>query len=105
MTMREQRKITRFSDTYMQALGDVRPAWARHPHFGRDKCYRHSVGPFSSKFMDRRMELYDWCNAHTTKCWSCDFMPSNDGSNQMSYHFSFQNVNDALVFKLTWGGK
>lgn len=68
-----------------------RPSAYRNPKYNRHKHFEFKV-PILNK--NRTMSMIYWCNANCQEGYSSD---PNDT-------MSFKNKDDAILFKLTWGG-
>lgn len=72
-----------------------RPANTRDPKYHRFQNYEHKV---TFKAMLQTLQMSQWCNEH------CQDAYSIDASTAAGHTMSFKNKDDAIMFKLTWGG-
>lgn len=83
-------------ETELQDLMSKRPAHTKNAKYHRFQNYEHKV-----TFSDLRqtLQMSKWCNDHCQDDYSIDAATA-DGN-----VMSFKSQDDALLFKLTWGGK
>lgn len=79
----------------LKDLLSARPAYTRDPKYHRFQGYPHKVLHDKRK---RNMDMVRWCNAH------CKGNYSLDASTSKHDVTTFENKDDAILFKLTWGG-
>lgn len=81
-------------ESIKQLRKDLLGTLRSHPHYARNKFYAYGMG-LTQRPTD---EIVEWLNNNTLEPYSIDFtIPP--------YNISFSNKNDAMLFKLTWGGE
>lgn len=94
----------------MGPFGIDRIRWVEHP-IDRNNCVPFETRAltwemiFTEQFPTDPIGMYDWCGEHTEDKWSVKSgVPNSGGSMDERQTFYFKNPNDAIQFRLVWGG-
>lgn len=86
-------KIFNEIEAELKELLSKTPSYTHDPKYHRFQGYEHKV-----TVRPRTMEMVIWCNKHCKSDYSLD---ANSSAGDV---VSFKNKDDAILFKLTWGG-